>query len=233
MKQTILTSQVIATTEDDTRIILEDDHTWRLAKDMEYNNDVLNALEEPIVKKMHPNNLSVSPKEAANTIGFRGLSWGDSVEQLKSLNPNITWDINTVDGYKLYEAKDTIGGKRAEVLYMFTENYLVAGMYCFLEEHTSENAYYQDYEYISQVLNAKYPMTRSEAWNTNTYKTNPDRIGCAIQSGHVTFSEQYKDNSTTIIHAISGGNNCEIEHILIYKSRVMDVLSEVIFKNDF
>ncbi len=233
MIQSILSYQVIATTEDGTRVILEDDHTWHLAKHIDQNNDILNALKEPLAKKTHPSNMSVSSKEIVNTIGFRGLSWGDSVEQLKSLNPNITWDINTVDGCKIYEAKDTIGGKRAEVLYMFTGNNLIAGMYCFLEEHTLKNTYYQDYEYISKLLNVKYPMTSSEAWNTNTYKTNPDRIGQALQNGHVTFSEQYKDDNTTIIHAISGGNNCEIEHILIYKSGVVDVLSDVIFKNDF
>ena len=214
----LLTSQVIATTEGGVKVILEDDNTWRFAKRITQNNSPTNSGEAAIKNESPKDNVLKTPKKPATKIGFRGFSWGDSVEKLKSKNPNINWKTGTEDGLKFYVKEDYVGGKQVEALFLFSKNKLVAGMYNFKEEHQSDNAYYQDYIQISETLSDKYEMEKSENWNNESWKKHPDEIGYALKQGHVEFSESYDDGTTTITHTIKTDNERGIEHMLMYRS---------------
>jgi len=214
----LLTSQVIATTEDGVKVILEDDNTWRFAKSITQNSSSSNSGEAAIKNETPKDNILKTPKEPATKIGFRGFFWGDSVEKLKSKNPNINWKTGTEDGLKFYVKEDYVGGKQVEVLFLFSKSKLVAGMYNFIEEYQSDNAYYQDYTRISETLSDKYEMEKSENWNNETWRNSPNYIGHAIQSGHVEFSESYDDGNTTITHTIKTDNEYGVEHMLMYRS---------------
>jgi hypothetical protein len=196
----IVVSQINATTEEGKKIILKNDKTWEFADEELQNNTTASSVEKP------------------NQNNFRGMAWGDSVSKLKSNYPSVTWEIDTKNDSKTYSTEDYVGGKKALILFMFTDNKLIGGAYWFLVEHSSDNLYYVDFTEISHFLNAKYDMEKSEEWNDTTWKGNDDEIGFAIRNGDVVIREIYQDQNSYISHEISNTEYRSIKHLIIYKS---------------
>ncbi|WP_242095166.1 hypothetical protein [Aestuariivivens sediminicola] len=147
---------------------------------------------------------------------FRAMNWDDSISDLKSQYPDIQWIIEAVDELKMYITDDYVGGLKVYVSYMFVDGKLKGGAYNFMEEHSSDNLYHEDFLSISDILNKKYEMEREEKWNKTTWKNNPDYIGHALRMGDVEITETYGDEDTLITHAISSNSSGDITHMLFY-----------------
>lgn len=147
---------------------------------------------------------------------FRGLDWGTSITELKSKYPDTVWEIEKDEDYIYYITEDYIGGLDTDIVYYFTKNKLVGGIYFFKETHVSNNLYYENFKTISNSLNEKYKMESEENWNNNTWKDFPHSIGYALQMGHVVFTERYEDDKTSILHEISSDDLGEINHFITY-----------------
>ena len=147
---------------------------------------------------------------------FRGMSWDLSSSQLKSKYPDVQWKIENQKETKIYTTEDYVGGLEVGVAYYFIDNKLKMGAYYFIEEHESNNLYYEDFVSISNILNKKYDMEKDEKWNNTSWKNSPNQIGHALIMGHVEIEERYEGELTAIIHGISSDNYGGINHFLLY-----------------
>ena len=149
---------------------------------------------------------------------FRKMNWGDSPADLKANYPEVSWETETYEDYKLYATEGIIGGLEAIIAYVFTDDKLQSGYYQFKESHSSTgNLYYEDFVSISSFLSKKYDMERTENWNDSSWKGKEDQIGFAISMGHVEIEERYEDERTAVVHSISG-DKLQISHSIAYAS---------------
>lgn len=147
---------------------------------------------------------------------FRKMNWGDTPTQLKTNYPDVNWETETDGSTIFYYTDDYVGGLAAKIFYYFIDDKLQLGAYYFEEVHSANNLYYDDFLAISSLLNKKYDMEKNESWNDTTWKGDYDHIGHALAMGDVEIKENYEDEQTSIIHAISGDG--KIEHFLRYAS---------------
>jgi hypothetical protein len=135
---------------------------------------------------------------------FRGMSWGDTPQQLKSNYPDVQFETMREDELFIsYVTEDIVGGLNAIISYHFKKDKLLGGTYYFQESHQSDNMYYEDFKIISNILNDKYIMEPVENWNNTTFKNRPNDIGFALKMGHVEIAEMYLDKQTSIVHTIA------------------------------
>lgn len=147
---------------------------------------------------------------------FRGMNWGTPLSELTSKYPDVKWKVETEGKMKSYSTEDFVGGLKVNIHYLFIENKLKIGVYEFMEEHSNNNLYYEDFVYISNILNKKYEMETNEKWNKTTWKNDSNYIGYALLMGDVEIEENYEDEDTSVVHKINS-NKMKIEHVLIYR----------------
>lgn len=147
---------------------------------------------------------------------FRGLSWGDTPDKLKSLIPDKELESFSEGDMEMFGIEDNVGGLEVMILYTFMGNEFKLGTYLFSGDHFSDNKYYDDFKSISKLLNKKYEMVREDNWIRTTWKNNPDYIGYALSMGDVEIIESYENDSTRIVHRISSNEQGGILHMLLY-----------------
>ncbi|MEP0133381.1 MAG: hypothetical protein ABJJ25_15380 [Eudoraea sp.] len=148
---------------------------------------------------------------------FRKMNWGDSATQLKTKYPDVNWETETDGKTRIYFTDDYVGGLKATIAYYFVENKFQIGAYIFIEKHSANNLYYEDFVSISTFLKKKYDMELNESWNNTSWKGDDDSIGYALAMGHVEIEEAYEDEQKAISHSISG-DGFLISHTLRYAS---------------
>ena len=150
------------------------------------------------------------------TPDVRKVVWGMSEEEVKKTEElRIAFEE---EGGLGYEVK--LGSLKAALLYMFVDHKLFSVSYRFIEKHTNDNLFVDDFENIQRALTRKYGFDNEDedwVWNNDLYMDDLDRQGFAISIGHVSRLVKWTTPKTVISHKISG-DNYEIDHSLTYIS---------------
>ena len=160
---------------------------------------------------------------------FRKMSWGDSLEDLKKTYPEATFKEGSQQGFDMIMQEGTLIGKNVFIIYVFSENELVAGMY-----NIDPTAYkdskerLRDFNTISARLNEKYTMEREDEWLTTTWKDDPNDLSFAVALGDAVLVETAVAGDTRIVH-----NLAKQEHNIVYGSTKWTELMRQVQQDDF
>jgi len=161
---------------------------------------------------------------------FRSTRWGMSKSEVieQEGEPDHQEDSNS-GGYESAILYDGISVGRLDtyLIYYFTEDKLVRGVYNFQEDHTSENTYIDDFKKIKGILTNKYgrPEYDDEIWHKDLYKDDPDYYGFAVSIGDLEYRVRWETEETEIWLTLDG-DNYEIDHHLYYDSKELKELVE-------
>ena len=160
---------------------------------------------------------------------FRKMSWGDSVEDLKKTYPEAIFEKGSQEGLDMLMQEGTLIGINVFIIYVFSENELVAGMYNIhpLGYKDSKDRL-RDFNNISARLNEKYTMEREDEWIDTTYKDRPNSLDFAISMGDVILVEIGEAGDTRIVHNLAKG-----EHNIVYGSTKWTELMRQAQQDDF
>ena len=150
---------------------------------------------------------------------FRKMNWGQSVEDLKTAYPEEQFEKGIDIGCDIYIHSGDLIGIEAQIVYVFSDNKLIAGMYYLdpLNEFKRSILRLKDYKNISNRLKQKYTMKNENEWIVTTWKDDPNSLHHAVNMGHVTLMEIAEIGDTRIAHTLSKDDN-HLSHLLAYAS---------------
>tara|TARA_B100001142_G_scaffold3354_1_gene3490 strand:+ start:25371 stop:25916 length:546 start_codon:yes stop_codon:yes gene_type:complete len=146
---------------------------------------------------------------------FRKMNWQDNIEDLKMAYPEVRFEKVKEQGIDLLMHTDYLIGIETSIVYAFSEDKLIAGFYAIdplaILKKTKERL--KDFYNISERLNDKYDMERSDEWLVTTWKDEPNHLDHAIDMGDVELIEKSEVGKTYIIHTLNKN-----DHSLVYAS---------------
>jgi len=148
---------------------------------------------------------------------FRDAEWGMTKEQIEKLEK--TESIYSKTDTLTFKGK--IANNRVNIIYEFSGNKLITGVYQFVDNHPNANVYIQDYEKINESLDLKYgkPENRKEIWNNDIYKDKKGFWGVALSTGQLRLESSWSEDRTLITHKLSGSNYI-IDHSIYYYDKL-------------
>ncbi len=92
------------------------------------------------------------------------MSWGQSIEDLKKTYPEIQFQKDIDSGCDILRHFGDLIGIKTQIVYVFLENKLIAGMYYLepLNKYKSSVLRLKDYKSISSRLKDKYAMRNED-----------------------------------------------------------------------
>ena len=150
---------------------------------------------------------------------FRKLSWGQSIEDLKLEYPEIQFEKGIDSGCDILRHFGDLIGIKTQIVYVFLENKLIAGMYYLDPSNKSKSSVLRlkDYKSISSRLKDKYAMRNEDEWVKSLFKNFPDQLDYAVDMGHVTLMERSEFGITYFTHTLIHDGN-QLNHLLSYAS---------------
>ena len=162
---------------------------------------------------------------------FKQFRWGDSRE-----------DIIAIEGTPIYEKDGQMGylttaaDLDAMLFYYVSSDGLYGLNYVFMEDHTVETLYIDDYNRIKDAISDKYgqPDIDDEEWDTSRHREYySDDLGTALKYGYLTYRTRYYLDRTWIEINMSA-DNFNIVTTVSYLSNVEDVVApETDYSDDF
>jgi hypothetical protein len=163
-----------------------------------------------------------SENQSSKEITFRKMSWGDSMEDLKKTYPEVGFERGSQEGLDMLIQEGLLIGINVYIVYIFSENELVAGMYNIHPKYKNSTDRLRDFGKISERLNEKYTMRKEDEWIDTTYKDRPNSLDHAISMGDVVLVERAEAGDTRIAHTLADG-----EHTLVYgSSKWVEILDQ-------
>jgi len=169
-------------------------------------------------EKVTPLNNNLKPKTELVSPGYRnfsldGISFGSSRDEVIKV---LGEPIKKRPTYYFY--KDKINLLKTDKFFYFHNNLLYQVGYTFIEEHTNENLFIDDFNGIEDLLIQKYgPTTKHhKKWIDDLYKDDLSKHGFAISLGDLTIGSFWQFDNFRIAHVLSG-DNYNINHVLIYQ----------------
>lgn len=164
------------------------------------------------------NEITAEAEEEAQT-HFRMAQWGMSKEQVIKLEGEPDQQRKS-EGLDLIGYIKTISNLDCVALFIFAENKLTRGKYMFMEEHSNNNLYIDDYNQIKNALIDKYgkPKEDDDVWLNDLYKDEPSEWGLAISVGHLVYFASWEPPETDITLVIYGDNyeiSIQVEYLSI------------------
>ena len=167
--------------------------------------------------------ITYQPAVAQDT--FRDVKWGASKAEVRAAEDSEF--VGEQPEGLIY--KDEVAGLTAMVAYYFPEgsNQFARAAYIFIEEHSSNNLYIDDFEQVQEALEGKYgePSDGGKIWRNDLFKDDRSDWGTALAAGHMTMQQEWASDrrDTKIYHQLSG-DNFDISHILQYQRPALDYL---------
>lgn len=109
--------------------------------------------------------------------------------------------------------------ENCNVSYMMENDRVKAILIDFLDKHTFDNEYIDDFNKVDASLQAKYGKTdqlNQYDWENDLYKDNPEEYGSAVSCGHLTIGSYWIVNGVKISHILQG-DNYGITHGILYR----------------
>lgn len=154
---------------------------------------------------------------------FRDAQWGMSKEQVFLLEK--TRPIYSNNESLTYRGK--LANIQVHIIYNFSDDKLSNGFYKFVSNYSNNNVYLKDYKDINNLLDLKYgnPDIRKELWINELYKEKLGYHGNAISLGHLMLESKWTNDTTIIVHNLSGKNNL-ISHSINYFNKKVKVYND-------
>lgn len=151
---------------------------------------------------------------------FRDTQWGMSKEQVLSIEKTRPLYYNN----ESLTFRGKLANIQVHIIYKFSDDKLNSGVYQFVQNYSNNNVYLKDYKNINDLLDLKYgdPDTRKEVWNNVLYKEKLGYYGNAISLGHLALESKWENDTTIIVHNLSGNNNL-ISHSINYFDKKIQV----------
>lgn len=146
---------------------------------------------------------------------FMGMRWGDPQEQVQAA---ITGRSLYHDG-NMYAYEAELSGHPAHMMVWFIDGKLARARYLFLDKHSDNGAFLNDYDEIDKLLTEKYgkPSYSGMNWSNDLFKDDPSKYGLALAAGHMQESSNWRGPTTRITH-LAGGDNFSVYHGIEYQS---------------
>lgn len=172
--------------------------------------------------------MPVCANENSETILFRNYEWGINLENI--MEKEIEEGMVESEDYLLINdtlliADKEVAGLSTNILYMFdNEMHLEKGMYQITEEHTNENAYYNDYIDLVDKYEDKYgePIISEALWNDDLYKKDSSDWGFAVSIGDVSSISAWEKEDGSNVGIMLSGDNYEINLFIVYQSPIYE-----------
>ncbi len=152
-------------------------------------------------------------QETKKPFDFQGLNWGDSKTKVNSTIPDLEETKSGLTKTTVLNFLD------ASILFELNDNSLKNISCVFKKQHGNENAFIEDFNKVKNILTKKYgaPNIDELNWNNNTFKSDNDRYGLAVSSGHLKYETVWVLHDTKITLNL-GSDNSKIMHTLTYHS---------------
>ena len=140
---------------------------------------------------------------------FQNSYWGMTYEEVLEAEGNITWngqmDLGSISVY--YYLTYT-AGMESLISFFFNNGELQRGVITFLEDHSNDNLYIEDYNTIKRKLIEKYGNETEGGmiWRDDFYKDNTSRYGIAVSIGDLVYLANWETETTKIALQLSGDN---------------------------
>ena len=180
----------------------------------------------PVTSKAVEPNEPNQPK----LVTFQGVPWGCSIEQIKEKmggDPNIVLDKSVV--YQPIK----ISGLNSGAMFIIKHKQFLRGRYIFIEEHSNDNLFLDDFNTIDKALKNKYgePTRHEVFWRNDLYKDDYSHWGFAMSIGHLVWFSTWEIKDVKIIH-MAAGDKYHISHFLEYSEKTMSQLEKTFDEED-
>lgn len=165
----------------------------------------------------------VEKQQSKRSSAFRKAEWGMSKDQVKKIeNIKISQENEEMIAYK-----GELSTFDVLILYVFTKDKLVRGIYGITESHMNKTDHISDYSILKELLNKKYgePTQDTKHWKKDLYRDDPQEWGLAISVGHLTLFTAWETENTEITMALTG-DNFKITHKVQYQSKALGGLED-------
>jgi hypothetical protein len=161
---------------------------------------------------------------SSDTPDFRSVRWGMTMEEVTAAETEVV--LRVVTGYSTLAGDCVVAGHHASVFYEFTDSQLSEAFYAFLDAHTNDNLYIDDFEDLKGLLTLKYgpPVVDTAVWKRNLYRNDPDKWGFAVLCGDLKLRAEWDAPRTRVVLYLTG-DNYEAHLWLTYTSKLTTTVS--------
>ena len=135
---------------------------------------------------------------------FRKMDWGQTVENLKELYPEINFIMSKENEQEVYSHFELVLDIESKVSYFFDKNQLLSGRYIFFSTVGAAKRAIKNFNLISERLNEKYKMNREIVWNIDEdlQKRLTGDLTWMLTLNYKTLSEMYISSEINIEHSL-------------------------------
>ena len=165
---------------------------------------------------------------------FRKMNWGESTKSFEEKYLNVDFEEYEQGLIKVYTQEGFVSGYDTLIRFFFIDNEFSAGSYHFSYKMNNKDSkdYIKDFYFISDFLNDKYDMKRSDKWYDDGYKNSPEKLDFALYLGEVELIEKYSGDDKDIKHFL-GEEEKKLVHKLTYYSPKHNTRIDSMVKDDF
>lgn len=149
---------------------------------------------------------------------FRSTEWGMTRETVRSTEEATLLGESELG--LLYSGD--IAGLECRIVYYFAEDRLFQACYSVIQEHSNRNDYLDDYTNLKELLTKKYgePQVDETRWKNTLFQDHMSEWGTAVSMGHLVYYCIWDSEDTEISLSLAG-DNFNIIHFVIYKSKTL------------
>lgn len=125
----------------------------------------------------------------ADAPDFRNVRWGMTMDEVNAAETEV--GLRAVTGYSTLAGDCVVAGHPVSVFYEFTDSQLSEAFYAFLDAHTNDNLYIDDFEDLRQLL---------------TLRNDPDKRGFAVLCGDLKLRAEWDAPRTRVVLYLTGDN---------------------------
>lgn len=156
---------------------------------------------------------------------FRKSNWGDSEKQVRKFEGDVDWYEYETDHQSAITFEGKVGGRDVYIAFLFTDDKLYSGRYIFMDKHSNENDYLDDYNAIESFLVEKYGKKKPDMqWSSRDLEEmfggRAENYGYQLNRGNLTIINSWETETTEIEHSLEG-EDYEIVHRLFYTHKEM------------
>lgn len=184
-------------------------------------NAALESTEVKYVPLPTPASLPIATPESTTMPEFtirNSIKFGMSRSEIMGKETEIPF-INEND-MLVYSNLSISGISDTVLLYSFNKEDLLSSVaYMFMNSHSNENLFIDDYDKIEESLKEKYgnPLLSGPTWSNDLFKGDASNYGLAVSLGDLSYRSIWFLADLKISHSLTG-DNYKIQHAILYLS---------------
>lgn len=169
----------------------------------------------------------VSSNPIPSVTDFRAAAWGQSLEEVKALEPG-PWKEERGDPFSYLSLSDRLEGLPCRIVYQFYRNRLVRGSWVVQGEHLPEE-FLEWFVRIREILTERMgPPLRDEVrWTSERDRQRSDRLENGLWAGYASRMALWSQPPTRIVLSVrSPGGPANLKLLLTYESILLSPLAD-------